>query len=52
MKSTTKSILPMINPEMKHANVAEHKEEEEFYVFMARNKDSKSIKFDWYVNSR
>jgi hypothetical protein len=33
----------------KHANVAEHKEE--FYVFMARNKDSKSGKDDWYVDS-
>jgi hypothetical protein len=30
--------------------VAEHKEKEEFYVYMARNKDSKSVKVDWYID--
>jgi hypothetical protein len=34
----------------KHANVTEHKKEE-FYVFMARNRDSKSGKDDWYIDS-
>jgi hypothetical protein len=37
--------------EKKYANVAEHKEEE-FHVFMAMNKDSKSDKDDWYMDSR
>jgi hypothetical protein len=29
--------------------VVEHKEEEEFYVFMARTKDSKNGVVDWYI---
>jgi hypothetical protein len=32
--------------------VVEHTEEEEFYVFMTRNKDSGNGKVDWYNDSR
>jgi hypothetical protein len=31
--------------------VVEHKEEEEFHVFMARDQDSQSGKVDWYIDS-
>ena len=37
----------MINVENKH----QHKEDEDFYMLMAQNKDLKSVKDDWDVDS-